>query len=35
MVDISYDSNKYYITGGMAVQGVGSEELADVSASNG
>ena len=34
-VDISYDSNKYYITGGMAVQGVGSEELADVSASNG
>ena len=29
-VNISYDSSKYYITGGMAITGIGSDELTDV-----
>lgn len=31
-VNISYDSGRYYITGGMVIQGVGSEELTDIDA---
>lgn len=31
-VNISYDSGTYYITGGLKITGVGSEELTDVTA---
>lgn len=29
-INISYDSGRYYITGGMAISGIGSNELTDV-----
>lgn len=29
-INISYDSSRYYITGGMAISGIGSNELTDV-----
>ncbi len=33
-VYISYDSTRYYITGGLKVQGLGSEELTTIENEN-